>query len=363
MQAQRIAVLTGGGDCPGLNAVIRAVVKTAISDYGWEVLGIEDGFEGLIQPGKIRPLGLGDVRGILPRGGTILGASNRANPFAYRVRGADGAVREFNVANDVVTRLQVLGILALVVIGGDGTLHIAKELGSMGAPIVAVPKTIDNDLAGTDVTFGFDTAVDTATQALDKLHSTAESHHRVMILEVMGRDAGWIALHAGLAGGADVILIPEIPYHVESIAEKVQARASTGARFSVIVVAEGAAPAGGTQVYLATQDPVAGQRLGGISNQLAADLASRLEMEVRVTILGHVQRGGTPSASDRVLATRFGSEAVRLIAAGKLDHMVALRGEQLAAIPIAEAISRLKRVPLDGDLLRAARSLGICLGD
>jgi ATP-dependent phosphofructokinase / diphosphate-dependent phosphofructokinase len=363
MEQQRIAVLTGGGDCPGLNAVIRAVVKTAINDFNWEVLGVEDGFEGLIQPGKVRPLGLADVRGILPRGGTIIGSSNRANPFAYRVRGPDGTSKEFNVAQDVVTRLEVLGVLALIVIGGDGSLHIASDLGDMGARIIGVPKTIDNDLASTDVTFGFDTALDTATQAIDRLHSTAESHHRVMILEVMGRDAGWIAMHAGLAGGADVILIPELPYRVESIVDKIQRREQSGARFSVVVVAEGAYPQDGQQAFLESGNTRVSRRLGGIGNQLGEDLSCRLEMEVRVTVLGHVQRGGTPSASDRVLATRFGSEAVRLIAAGKIGFMVALRGEKIEAAPIAEAVSKLKRVPLDGDLVRTARSLGLCLGD
>lgn len=363
MELKRIAVLTGGGDCPGLNAVIRAVVKTAINDYGWEVLGIEDGFEGLIQPGRIRPLGLADVRGILPRGGTILGSSNRANPFAYRVAGADGTIREYNVAADVVEHLDVLGVRALVVIGGDGSLHIGCELGEMGARIVGVPKTIDNDICGTDRTFGFDTAVATATEAIDRLHTTAESHHRAMILEVMGREAGWIALQAGLAGGADVILIPEIPYNLERVVGKIEERRSAGARFSLIVVAEGAHAAGGQPVYQPAGDRLASPRLGGIGEALGRELQSRLEMEVRVTVLGHLQRGGSPSAYDRVLATRLGSEAVRLIAAGKIGHMVALRGERIESLPIAEAVSRPKLVPLDGDLIRTARALGLCLGD
>jgi len=338
MANKRIGVLTGGGDCPGLNAVIRAVVKTAVGDYGWDVQGIEDGFEGLIQPGRIRPLTPADVRGILPRGGTILGSSNRANPFAYRVKQVDGSIREFDVSRDVVTHMDVLELLALVIIGGDGTLRIGQDLGAMGGRIVAVPKTIDNDLAGTDVTFGFDTAVGTATDALDRLHSTAESHHRVMILEVMGRHAGWIALQAGLAGGADVILIPEIPFDVEQVAHKIVSREESGARFSIVVAAEGAYPAGGSPIYQSTTDRVAGARLGGIANALGDELARRTDAEVRVTVLGHVQRGGSPSPCDRVLATRFGAEAVRLIAAGQLGHMVALRGEQIVAVPLPEAV-------------------------
>jgi ATP-dependent phosphofructokinase / diphosphate-dependent phosphofructokinase len=363
VENKRIGVLTGGGDCPGLNAVIRAVVKTAVGDYGWDVLGIEDGFEGLIQPGRIRPLTPADVRGILPRGGTILGSSNRANPFSYQVRQVGGGIREYDVSRDVVTHLDVLDLLALVVIGGDGTLRIGQDLGAMGARVVAVPKTIDNDLAGTDVTFGFDTAVGTATDALDRLHTTAESHHRVMILQVMGCHAGWIALQAGLAGGADVILMPEIPFDIGGVAQKIVSRERGGARFSIVVVAEGAYPAGGSPTFQGTVDRVARARLGGIANALGDDLARLTEAEVRVTVLGHVQRGGSPSPYDRVLATRFGAEAVRLIATGRLGHMVALRGEQLGAVPLTEAVKATKQVPLDCDLIRTARSLGLCLGD
>ena len=364
MDDTRIAVLTGGGDCPGLNAVIRAVVKTAINDYGWEVLGIEDGFEGLIQPGKIHPLGMADVRGILPRGGTILGTTNRANPFVYRVEDAAGDVKEYDVSQDVVRRLEGLGVQALIVIGGDGSLRIARELAEMGARMVGVPKTIDNDICETDVTFGFDTAVDIATEALDRLHTTAESHHRVMILEVMGRHAGWIATKAGIAGGADVILIPEIPYDIERVVDKVKTRKLRGSRFSIVVAAEGTFPAGGEPVYQSEGflDGV-GLRLGGIGELVAVELAGRLELEVRLTVLGHIQRGGTPTSFDRVLATRFGSEAVRLVVEDKLGYMVSLRGESIESVPIADAIRTLKRVPLDGDLVRTARSLGLCLGD
>jgi len=360
----RIAVLTGGGDCPGLNAVIRAVTKTAINDYGWDVLGIEDGFEGLIQPGKVRQLRFADVRGILPRGGTILGTTNRANPFAYRVERSDGTTAEYDVSGDVVKRLAVLGVKTLVVIGGDGSLHIANRLAGLGARIVGVPKTIDNDIGETDVTFGFDTAVATATEAIDRLHTTAESHHRVMILEVMGRNAGWIAMQAGIAGGADVILIPEIPYNVNCVVDKIKTRKRRGSRFSIIVVAEGAFPDGGAPVYQ-TEGYLDKSllRLGGVGEQLGVDLAGRLELEVRVTVLGHVQRGGTPTPYDRVLASRFGSEAVRLIAEEKLGYMVSLRGEEVEEVRIADAIRELKCVPRDGDLVRTARSLGLCLGE
>lgn len=360
---RRIGVLTGGGDCPGLNAVIRAVVKTAINDYGWEVIGIEDGFEGLILPDKARPLGIADVRGILPRGGTILGTTNRANPFAYPVRTPAGGWERRDVSAQVMARLGELRLDALVVIGGDGSLHIAQRFLELGAAVVGVPKTIDNDIAGTDVTFGFDTAVNTATEAIDRLHTTAESHHRVMVLEVMGREAGWIALQAGLAGGADVILIPEIPFRFEPIVDHIRSRKARGARFSIVVTAEGAYPAGGERVYQAGLDPFVGRRLGGIGEVVGQELARRLDMEVRTTVLGHLQRGGSPSAFDRVLASRFGASVVHLIAQGQIGRMVALRGETVTHIPIAEAIRQQKLVPLDGDLVRTARDLGICLED
>ncbi|HNT74532.1 MAG TPA: ATP-dependent 6-phosphofructokinase [Anaerolineae bacterium] len=358
----RIGVLTGGGDCPGLNAVIRAVVKTAINEYGWDVLGIEDGFEGLIQPGKVRPLGLDDVRGILARGGTILGTTNRANPFAYEVS-VDGEMRVFDVSDDVVRHAQILGLDALVVIGGDGSLRITHELSQKGLKAVGVPKTIDNDLSETNVTFGFDTAVNTAVGALDRLHTTAESHHRALILEVMGRDAGWIALQAGIAGDADVILIPEIPYDLMHVVEKVVARSRSGVKYSIIVVAEGARPVGGAAVYQERREVGAERRLGGIGAALAEQLrAQNNAVEVRVTVLGHLQRGGSPTAFDRLLATRFGAMAVRLIADGRLGYMVALRDEQIVSVPIAAAVAAQKLVPLDSDILQTARALGICLG-
>jgi phosphofructokinase-like protein len=361
-QTRRIGVLTGGGDCPGLNAVIRAVVKTAVNEYGWEVLGIEDGFEGLIQPGKVRPLTLADVRGILPRGGTILGTTNRANPFHYEIE-VDGEVKVFDMSDDVVRHAQVLGIEALVVIGGDGSLRIARDLMQKGLQVVGVPKTIDSDLQGTVITFGFDTAVNTAMDALDKLHTTAESHHRVIVLEVMGRDAGWIALKAGLAGGADVILIPEIPYDLDVVADKIARRTRSGSKFSIVVVAEGARPAGGQAVYQAEREIGSVQRLGGIGEIVAAHIKERCRVEVRVTVLGHLQRGGSPTAFDRLLASRFGSMAVHLIAEGKLGHMVALHDECIIAVPIAEAVAQQKFVPLESDILLTAFGLDVCLGN
>jgi len=361
-QIRRIGVLTGGGDCPGLNAVIRAVVKTAINDYGWEVIGIEDGFEGLILPDKTMDLQIGDVRGILPRGGTILGTTNRANPFAYVTRKKDGRVVTRDVSGEVLQRIRELHLDALIVIGGDGSLKIGYEFYQKGTPIVGVPKTIDNDISCTDVTFGFDTALDTATEAIDKLHTTAESHHRIMIVEVMGRDAGWLALEAGLSGGADVILVPEIPFDLYKVDEKIEQRGREGHHFSIIVVAEGARPAGGEQVYQPGKDPTAPRRLGGISQWVAGELAKMCDHEIRVTVLGHVQRGGSPSSFDRILGTRFGAAAVRLVAEGRFGEMVSLRGEHIEAVPLADAVSQLKTVPLDSDLIRTARSLGICLG-
>jgi phosphofructokinase-like protein len=364
---QRIGVLTGGGDCPGLNAVIRAVVKTAINQYGWQVMGIEDGFEGLILPGKAHLLTPDEVRGILPRGGTILGTTNRANPFHYEVevREADGSktLQMQDVSDVVLRRAEELGIEVLVVIGGDGSLRIAYELMEKGLKVVGVPKTIDNDLLMTQVTFGFDTALNTAMEALDRLHTTAESHHRVIVLEVMGREAGWIALEAGIAGGADVILIPEIPYSLETVGEKIEDRSQRGAKFSLVVVAEGAFPQGGEAVYLEQREVGGVKRLGGISELLAQQLRDCCGLEVRVTVLGHLQRGGSPSAFDRLLASRFGTMAVHLIAEGKLGHMVALQDGRIVAVPLEQAIAHQKLVPLDSDILQTARGLGICVGN
>jgi phosphofructokinase-like protein len=363
---QRIGVLTGGGDCPGLNAVIRAVVKTAINEYGWQVVGIEDGFEGLILPGKARLLTQEDVRGILPRGGTILGTTNRADPFHYmvEVQAADGSrsIEVRDVSDEVLQRAEELGLDVLITIGGDGSLRIAYELMGKGLKVVGVPKTIDNDLLMTQVTFGFDTALNTAMEALDRLHTTAESHHRVIVLEVMGREAGWIALEAGIAGGADVILIPEIPYDLLAVREKIAERSQRGAKFSLVVVAEGAFPQGGEAMYLDQRELGGVKRLGGIGELLAQQLRECCGLEVRVTVLGHLQRGGSPSAFDRLLASRFGTMAVRLIAEGKLGYMVALQDGRIQPVPLREAIAHLKLVPLDSDILQTARGLGICLG-
>ncbi len=359
---RRIGVLTGGGDCPGLNAVIRAVVKTALTQYGWEVFGIEDGFEGLIQPGKVRPLGLRDVWGILDRGGTILGTTNRANPFQYEVE-VDGEVKVFDVSDDVVRHAQVLALDAIVVIGGDGSLRITQELIEKGLRAVGVPKTIDNDLQCTEITFGFDTALNTAMDALDRLHTTAESHHRAIILEVMGREAGWIALEAGIAGDADVILIPEIPYRLDAIIEKLAARHRSGAKYSILIVAEGAHEAGKAPVYQQHREVGGVKRLGGIGELLAEAIRERTDIELRVTVLGHLQRGGSPTAFDRLLATRFGVMATSLIAQGKLGQMVALRGGRIISVPIADAIAKQKLVPLESDVVQTALGLGVCLGD
>ncbi len=362
---KRIAITTGGGDAPGLNAVIRAVVKSA-SLRGWECLGIADGFDGLLRNdgSGVKPLTTDSVRGILPRGGTILGTSNRGSPFAYRVE-TSGEVRVVDRSQDAMQRLRRMGVDVLVMIGGDGTLRIGLELSQIGMPVVGVPKTIDNDLEATEVTFGFDTALTTACEAIDKLHTTAESHHRVMVLEVMGRHAGWIAIASGIAGGADIILIPEIPFTLESVVKHLQMRHALGHAFSIVVVAEGAMPKGGAEIYQPRQpsDPVAPKRLGGVGNWLADELTGRIPHEIRTTVLGHLQRGGSPSARDRILASRFGVRAVELIEEGVLNHMVALQNDCVVAVPLAEAISRAKLVPADGELVRTARSLFISFGD
>lgn len=359
--AKRIGVLTGGGDCPGLNAVLRAVVKTAILQYGWQVIGIEDGFQGLIFPERTRSLGLEDVRGILPRGGTILGTTNRANPFAYPVTIND-ETKLSDLSDQVLSRVRTLGLDVLVVIGGDGTLHIAYDLMAKGLPVLGIPKTIDNDLMHTAVSFGFDTALNTAMEALDRLHTTAESHHRLIVLELMGREAGWIALEAGISGGADVILIPEIPYDLNWIACKLQDRQQSGSRFSLIVIAEGAFPQGGKVQYLPEQDLGGPRRLGGAGEALAHALQSCLKAEVRVTVLGHLQRGGSPSAFDRLLSSRFGAMAVHAIARGESGRMVALRDQQIITVSLAEAIGKQRLVRLESDIITTALSLGICLG-
>ncbi len=304
--SKTIAILTGGGDCPGLNAVIRGVVRAAVQRRGWRVLGIEDGFDGLVEGPRYRELGMDAVRGILPRGGTILGTSNRGNPFDFPVREGD-QVKMVDVSSRVVENFRRLGADALVAVGGDGTLKIALRLNELGIPVIGVPKTIDNDLRGTDVTFGYNTAVGVVTEALDRLHTTAESHNRAMVVEVMGRDAGWIALESGLAGGADVILIPEIPFRMDAVCQAIDRRRQRGSRFSIIVVAEGSFPVDGAKVVQASAAENLGiERLGGIGHYVARQISRCLNMETRVVVLGHVQRGGTPSPFDRILGTRFG---------------------------------------------------------
>ena len=357
----KLAVLTGGGDCPGLNAVIRAVAKSAHQN-GIEVLGIRDGFRGAVE-GDFMPLTLNDVSGILPRGGTILGTTNRDNPFAYETK-VDGVTKPMDRSDDVLRNLKERGVDVLLAIGGDGSLNIALKLAEKGLSVIGIPKTIDNDLMATDQTFGFQTAVDTAQEALDRLHSTAESHHRVMVLEVMGRYAGWIALYAGVAGGADAILIPEIPYNLNRVAQSIQLRAKQGKKFSIVVVAEGARPLGGEMVVerlvSGRFDPL---KLGGIGAKIGNDLEEQFGMETRVTVLGHLQRGGSPNSYDRVLSSRYGVAAVDAALEGEFGVMVALRGRDIVRVPLHEAVDKLKLVLLTDPLLIAVRKLGVEMGD
>jgi 6-phosphofructokinase 1 len=357
-----IAILTGGGDAPGLNAVIRSAVKTAIIDYQYAVLGIKNGFDGFLQPGGIIPLTLESVQGILPRGGTILGTANRGNPFARKVE-KDGVLIIEDVSAKVVEKIRNLDLEALIVVGGDGTLRIALEIGALGIPVVGVPKTIDNDICGTDFTFGFDTALNIAMDAIDRLHTTAESHHRVMVLELMGRNAGFIALHAGLAGGADVILIPEVPFNLEAINRKIQERVQKGTHFSIVVVAEGAKSAGSDQIFSIAGDEVFSPRLGGISDIVVEYLRQKSQLECRGIVLGHIQRGGSPTAFDRWLATNFGSEAVRMVAEKKFGQMVSLQNGQITHVSLSEAVTSPKRIQWDDSSLRTARSIGISFGE
>ncbi len=357
----RIGILTGGGDAPGLNAVIRAATKTAILEYGCEVFGIRDGYDGFLAKDGVLPLNLKDVSGILPRGGTILGAANRGNPFARQVI-RDGREVTIDVSGEITRSIQQMELDALLVLGGDGTLRIAHEMYQKGIPVIGVPKTIDNDIGGTEVTFGFDTALSTATEAIDRLHTTAEAHHRVMVLELMGREAGFIALHAGVAGGADVILIPEIPFKFESILAKIRRRIERGSLFSILAVSEGARPLGGELVFSRAGDEMYVPRLGGVS-QIVGDYIEKQGYETRVTVLGHLQRGGTPTAFDRWLATRYGAAAVRLAAKGGFDRMVALHGGQIMDIAMGEALAVPRRVDPNEDGVITARGIGISFGD
>ena len=348
-----IAISTGGGDAPGLNAVIRAAVKCAILKYKWKVIGIPDGFDGLIWPEKSFELTLKHVSGILPRGGTILGTTNRGNPFRFKTM-EDGKEVVRDISDKILANARELGIDAVVTIGGDGSQTIAQELFQRGMKIVGVPKTIDNDLSATELTFGFDTAVTTATDAVDKIHTTAESHHRVMVIEVMGRDAGWIAIASGMAGGAHVILIPEIPFTIERICQYVKEREGYGKHFTIVVVAEG--------VKLPPEMHES-RRFGSAGSVIGNAIALFSHKEVRVSVLGHIQRGGTPTPFDRVLATRFGVAAVDLIAKGEFGKMVCLRSQRIETVEFTQAIGRLKTVKPHGELVATARAIGICFGD
>ncbi|PLX94030.1 MAG: 6-phosphofructokinase [Desulfuromonas sp.] len=361
--SKTIAILTGGGDCPGLNAVIRGVVRASMLQRGWKVLGVEDGFDGLVEePLRVRELDLAAVRGILPRGWTILGTSNRGNPFSYPVKKGEN-VELIDISAHVLENFFKLGAEALIAVGGDGTLKIAQGLNEIGLPVVGVPKTIDNDLRSTDVTFGYSTAVEVVTEALDRLHTTAESHHRVMVVEVMGRDAGWIALESGIAGSADVILLPEIPFSMDKVCAAIRRRSESGSRFSIVVVAEGAFPDSGDKVRKKSADQNFGvERLGGIGQYVAHQLERCLEMETRVVVLGHVQRGGSPIPFDRILGSRFGVKAVELIEQSDYGKMVALKGRDVVDVPICEAVGSLNRVDPQGALVRTAESLGIMVG-
>jgi len=358
----RIAILTGGGDCPGINAVIRAVAKKAIQEHGMEVIGVEDGYEGLIH-NRHRQLHYDDVSGILTLGGTILGASKNSNPYRYGIQKGKTVVFK-DLSRKAIRTAKSLDIDALVCIGGDGTQGIAFRLLRDGLPVVGVPKTIDNDLRGTDITFGFDTAVAIATEAVDRLHSTAEAHHRVMIVEVMGHHAGWIALYAGVAGGGDIILIPEIPYRIEAVAAKVKERHRKGRRFSIVVVAEGAKPKGGDvvikKIVKQSADPV---RLGGIGFVLQDAIEHLTYIESRTVVLGHLQRGGSPTASDRILATQLGAKAVDLIIHGDFGKMVSVQEGKITSVPLQVASGGPRTVPVDHPLVAAARSIGTSFGD
>ncbi len=357
----KIAVLTGGGDCPGLNAVLRAVVKTAVNDFNMSVIGFKDGYEGLILNNYIT-LDKRSVSGILSLGGTILGTSNRADPFNFPILQKDKYIY-LDRSADLTANYERLGLDALIAIGGDGTMNASAALSKIGINIVGVPKTIDNDLFGTDQTFGFDSAMVTATEAIDKIHTTAQSHHRVMIIEVMGRYAGWLALASGLAGGGDIILIPEIQYDIDVICEKIKERNRLGKNFSIVVIGEGAKAEGGEMVIkrMVENSPDA-IRLGGVSNQLAIQIEALTRLETRVTILGHLVRGGSPTPFDRLLGTYFGCEAVRLAAQEKFGRLVVLEGGDITSIPLGDVEGKVRTVPFDSPMIKAARSLDVSLG-
>ncbi len=356
-----IAVLTGGGDCPGLNAVIRAVVRSALRS-NWRVFGILNGFAGLVED-QMNLMDEYSVSGILPRGGTILGTTNRDNPFHYAVL-ENGELVYKDLSEQAVNNLRKRGIDALVVIGGDGSLRIAEKISQLGVNVVGVPKTIDNDIPCTERTFGFDTAVSIASEALDRLHTTAESHHRVMVLEVMGRNAGWIALHSGLAGGAHCIVVPEIPYKIESLIDKINARRHIGRTYSLIVVAEGAKPVGGdVTVSRIVEGSFEAVRLGGVGDKITREIENLTKIESRCTVLGHVQRGGTPTAFDRVLCTRYGVAAFNACLKENFGTMVALQKDQIITVPLDSVADIPNNISLDSELVLMGRSIGICFGD
>jgi len=358
----RIAISTGGGDAPGLNAVIRAIVLSA-HGRGWQTYGIRRGYGGLLGDDGIMTLTPERVRGITHLGGTILGTTNRGNPFRWVVTDGSGKDTEMDRSSDLVDAFNASGFDALIAIGGDGSLSIAHDLWKMGLPVVGVPKTIDNDVVGTIATFGFDTAVSTATDAIDKLHSTAESHERVMVVELMGRHAGFIALNSGVSATADVILIPEIPFEMNKVLEKIRKRDEAGRRFSIVVVAEGARPKDGELILVERRHAGSADRLGGIGSLVARAIAERSGKETRSLVLGHIQRGGSPTTFDRLLGLRFGAAAVRAVADRAFGTMIALAPPSIARLPLSEVIGRAKNVPLDSDTLLTARELGICLGD
>lgn len=359
----RLGVLTGGGDCPGLNAVLRALVRRGVSELGYEFVGIQNGYEGLILPDLTMPLGLMEVRGILQKGGTILGTSNKADPFAYAIKEGGRTVTK-DMSDVVLKRIKALKLDGLVVIGGDGTLTMAHQLAERGVRVVGCPKTIDNDLSGTDQTFGFDTAVNVISEAIDRLHTTAEAHQRVMVVEIMGRNAGFLTLEGGLAGGADFILIPELPYDVEKIVGRLQEMYETKKKFAIVAISEGAFPRGGEQAVQQSAADIPGRgvvRLGGSGKVLADLLAPHLEAEIRVTVLGHLQRGGSPSPMDRVLATMYGAMVLDLVRDAKWDHMVCLREGKLGFSPLGESRKE-RHVDPASDKVRLAKSIGISFG-
>ena len=360
-EVRKIGILTGGGDCPGLNAVIRGVTKPA-QDYGMTVFGILDGFEGFVE-GRAKELRNEDVSGILNMGGTILGSSNKGDPFHWPVE-KDGKIEIVDKSNNILTNYNAWDLDAIIAIGGDGTMHISNKLIEMGLNVIGVPKTIDNDLDATDLTFGHDSAVYVVSMALDRLHTTASSHHRVIVVEVMGRYAGWIALNGGLAGGADIILLPEVPFSWEKVYGKIHKRELMGKRFSLVCVAEGAKPLGGEIVTKGLDkkrtDPV---RLGGIGKVVADEIELNTGRETRVTVLGHLQRGGSPTPFDRILATKFGAFAIEMASKKRFGCMASLKGTEIVDVKIEDAIAKQKLVKMDNQAVSAARAIGISFGD